>query len=86
MNERIPSGHLQRMDWTLVSTPNPYFYSLKTTDAILNLRVLATPIISQKMPQSYRYGRQQKTRVQGSTEMHPFLTDGMVVESVASLA
>lgn len=32
MNERIPSGHLQDVDWTVASAPNPHFHTLKSTD------------------------------------------------------
>lgn len=51
MNERIPSGHLQDVDWTVVSAPNPHFHTLKSTDIVLNLKVLAIQIIGQKRPQ-----------------------------------
>jgi len=70
---------------TPVSTLEKLQMPLKTSE------FLPLPIISQKMPQSYRYSREQRTHVQGSIEMHPFLTvlrltDQMVVENVASLA
>lgn len=48
MNERVPSGHLQDVDWTVASTPNPHFHPLKSTDVVLNLKVLAIQIIGKK--------------------------------------
>lgn len=70
---------------TPVSTLEKLQMPLKTSE------FLPLPIISKKMPQSYRYSREQRTHIQGSIEMHPFLTvlrltNQMVVESVASLA
>lgn len=51
---------------TPVSTLEKLQMPLKTSE------FLPLPIISKKMPQSYRYSREQRTHVQGSTEMHPF--------------
>lgn len=74
MNERVPSGHLQDLDWAVASTPNPPFHSLKTTDVILNLKVLAIPIIIRKIPQFWSDpSKEQRTHTRGSIHSHPFL-------------